>query len=94
VREALQTAGTHEDPKGATDVAREHDEYLHDAYWSRSNGSRASCTGVQSSGLFRTDKRRVSLVDVVSFTVMDAEGLTDVLGLDPDFTAEGFRLLP
>jgi hypothetical protein len=32
VREALQVAGTHEDPKGATDVAREHNEYLHDAY--------------------------------------------------------------
>ena len=32
--------------------------------------------------LFRTDKRRVSLVDVVSFVVMEAEGLTDVLGLD------------
>jgi uncharacterized protein len=44
--------------------------------------------------LVRTDKRKVSLVDVVSFVVMDAEGLTDVLGLDPDFTAEGFRLLP
>ena len=44
--------------------------------------------------LFRTDKRRVSLVDVVSFVVMDTEGLTDVMGLDPDFTAEGFRLLP
>ena len=44
--------------------------------------------------LFRTDKRKVSLVDVVSCVVMDAEGLTDVLGLDPDFAAEGFRLLP
>ena len=44
--------------------------------------------------LFRTDKRRVSLVDVVSFMVMDDEGLTDVLGLDPDFASEGFRLVP
>ena len=44
--------------------------------------------------LFRTDKRRVSLVDVVSFAVMETEGLTDVLGLDPDFVVEGFRLLP
>jgi len=44
--------------------------------------------------LFRTDKRKVSLVDVMSFIVMDAEGLGDVLGLDPDFAAEGFRLLP
>ena len=32
VREALQVAGTYEDPKGATDVAREHDQHLHDAY--------------------------------------------------------------
>jgi predicted nucleic acid-binding protein len=44
--------------------------------------------------LFQTDKRRVSLVDVVSFVVMEAEGLADVLGLDPGFAAEGFRLLP
>jgi predicted nucleic acid-binding protein len=44
--------------------------------------------------LFRTDKRKVSLVDVVSFVVMETEGLTDALGLDPDFTTEGFRLLP
>lgn len=44
--------------------------------------------------LFRTDRRRVSLVDVVSFVVMEAEGLTDVLGLDPDFADEGFRLIP
>jgi uncharacterized protein len=44
--------------------------------------------------LFRTDKRKVTLVNVVSFVVMDVEGLTDVMGLDPDFTAEGFRLLP
>jgi predicted nucleic acid-binding protein len=44
--------------------------------------------------LFRTDKRRVSLVDAMSFIVMDAEGLSDVLGLDPDFATEGFRLLP
>lgn len=32
VREALRVAGTYEDPKGATNVAREHDEHLHDAY--------------------------------------------------------------
>ena len=44
--------------------------------------------------LFRTDKRRVSLVDAVSFTVIDEEGGRDVLGLDPDFAAEGFRLVP
>ena len=44
--------------------------------------------------LFRIDKRKVSLVDAVSFVVMDTEGLTDVLGLDPDFAAEGFHILP
>lgn len=32
VREALQVAGTHQDPEGATDVAREHDRHLSDAY--------------------------------------------------------------
>jgi hypothetical protein len=29
----------------------------------------------------------------VSFGVMEAEGITGVLGVDDDFTAEGFRLL-
>ena len=44
--------------------------------------------------LFRTDKRRLSLVDVVSFVAMEEEGLNDALGLDSAFAAEGFRLLP
>ena len=44
--------------------------------------------------LFRIDKRRVSLVDAVSFTVMDVEGGEDVLGLDTDFATEGFRVVP
>ncbi len=44
--------------------------------------------------LFRLDRRRVSLVDAVSFEAMEAEGITDVLGLDQDFTTEGFHLLP
>lgn len=44
--------------------------------------------------LFRLDRRRVSLVDAVSFAVMEAGGLTEVLGLDADFTSEGFRLIP
>jgi predicted nucleic acid-binding protein len=44
--------------------------------------------------LFRIDKRRVSLVDAVSFTVMDVEGGEDVLGLDADFATEGFRVVP
>jgi predicted nucleic acid-binding protein len=44
--------------------------------------------------LFRMDRRQVSLVDAVSFTVMEAEGVTEVLGLDADFAREGFRLIP
>ena len=32
VREALQVIGTYGDPEGATDVAKEHDRYLTDAY--------------------------------------------------------------
>lgn len=44
--------------------------------------------------LFRLDRRRVSLVDAVSFETMDAEGITDVLGLDEDFSTAGFRLIP
>jgi predicted nucleic acid-binding protein len=44
--------------------------------------------------LMRIDKRRVSLVDAASFVLMEREGIADVLGLDADFTAEGFRLIP
>jgi uncharacterized protein len=44
--------------------------------------------------LFRIDKRRVSLVDAVSFVCMEAEGVSDALTLDADFEHEGFRLLP
>lgn len=44
--------------------------------------------------LFRLDRRHVSLVDAVSFEAMDSEGISDVLGLDTDFTTEGFRLVP
>jgi hypothetical protein len=32
VREALQVVGTYTDPSGANDVAKEHDQYLADAY--------------------------------------------------------------
>ena len=32
VREAVQVAGTYQDPEGATDVAREHDQHLYDAF--------------------------------------------------------------
>jgi predicted nucleic acid-binding protein len=36
----------------------------------------------------------VSLVDAVSFAVMEAEAVTEVLGLDEDFESQGFRLVP
>jgi hypothetical protein len=32
VREAMSAIGAYRDPTGATDVAREHDQYLTDAY--------------------------------------------------------------
>ena len=44
--------------------------------------------------LLRLDRRRVSLVDAVSFETMEAEGISDALSLDSDFAAEGFRLVP
>jgi predicted nucleic acid-binding protein len=44
--------------------------------------------------LFRTDQRRVSLVDAVSFVCMEIEDVHDVLSLDSDFAAAGFRLIP
>lgn len=40
------------------------------------------------------NRRQVSLVDAVSFTAMDAEGISEALGLDIDFVSEGFRLIP
>jgi predicted nucleic acid-binding protein len=45
-------------------------------------------------GLFRRDRRSVSLVDCASFHLMDMEGIRDALSLDSDFSREGFRLLP
>ncbi len=44
--------------------------------------------------LFRVDRRGLSLVDCSSFTLMDAEGIREVLALDSDFRREGYRLLP
>jgi predicted nucleic acid-binding protein len=53
----------------------------------------ASLHGAAMHRLFRTDRRRLSLVDAVSFEVMDSEGITDVLGLDSDFEVAGFHLV-
>jgi predicted nucleic acid-binding protein len=44
--------------------------------------------------LKRTNRRDVSLVDCASFVVMDAEGIAEALALDPDFAAQGYRVLP
>lgn len=44
--------------------------------------------------LSRTDRRALSLVDCVSFVVMDVEGIRDALALDADFEREGYRLIP
>jgi predicted nucleic acid-binding protein len=44
--------------------------------------------------LFREDRRRLSLVDCVSFETMRAHGLRDALALDRQFAEAGFRLLP
>ncbi len=41
--------------------------------------------------LGREEKRRVSLVDEVSFVVMSRRGIRLVLAFDPHFAAEGFR---
>jgi predicted nucleic acid-binding protein len=44
--------------------------------------------------LTRIDRRHLSLVDCVSFVVMDTEGIREVLGLDGHFRDEGYRLIP
>lgn len=44
--------------------------------------------------LVRADRRGLSLVDCMSFEVMEQEGITDALALDADFADAGFRLLP
>jgi len=44
--------------------------------------------------LLRTDKRKLSLVDCCSFSVMDMEGISEALSLDSDFEREGYRLQP
>lgn len=41
-----------------------------------------------------TDKRRVSLVDCISFEFMDREGIREALALDQHFSEEGFKVLP
>ncbi|MGH9173336.1 MAG: type II toxin-antitoxin system VapC family toxin [Vicinamibacterales bacterium] len=43
--------------------------------------------------LHRSRKRRVSLVDHISFLVMKRRQVTTAFAFDPDFTAAGFRVL-
>ena len=40
------------------------------------------------------NRRRLSLVDCVSFEFMRQQGINDVLGLDRHFEEAGYRLLP
>ena len=40
------------------------------------------------------NRRRLSLVDCVSFEFMRRQGISDVLGLDRHFEEAGYRLLP
>ncbi len=44
--------------------------------------------------LLREDRRRLSLVDCVSFEFMRGRGLRDALTLDDHFGEAGFRMLP
>jgi uncharacterized protein len=44
--------------------------------------------------LLREERRRLSLVDCVSFEFMRARGLRDALTLDDHFGGAGFRMLP
>lgn len=44
--------------------------------------------------LWREDRRRVSLVDCVSFEFMRTEGIGLALAVDPDFAAAGFDVVP
>lgn len=44
--------------------------------------------------LFRADRRHLSLVDCVSFEVMEREGIREAFALDRHFEEEGFKLLP
>ena len=44
--------------------------------------------------LSRENRRRLSLVDCVSFEFMRQQGISDVLGLDRHFEEAGYRLLP
>lgn len=46
------------------------------------------------AALLATPRRRLSLVDRVSFEVMRDRGITEAFAFDPDFAREGFTMLP
>lgn len=46
------------------------------------------------AALLAAPRRRVSLVDRVSFEVMRDLGITEAFAFDPDFAAEGFATIP
>ncbi len=46
------------------------------------------------AALLAAPRRRVSLVDRVSFEVMRDRGITEAFAFDPDFAEEGFATIP
>lgn len=48
--------------------------------------------GVQA--MLAADRRRLSLVDCVSFVVMRSRGIDTAFAFDRDFAAQGFRTVP
>jgi predicted nucleic acid-binding protein len=44
--------------------------------------------------MLRENRRRLSLIDCVSFEFMHERGLREALALDDDFVEAGFRVLP
>jgi predicted nucleic acid-binding protein len=50
--------------------------------------------GSATTALLAANRRRVSLVDWTSFEVMRSEHLTEAFAFDPDFTDQGFRVVP
>lgn len=46
------------------------------------------------AALLAAPRRRLSLVDRVSFEVMRDRGITEAFAFDPDFAQEGFTTLP
>jgi predicted nucleic acid-binding protein len=54
----------------------------------------ADLHGRAATALIAAGRRRVSLVDWVSFEMMREERIAEAFALDDDFTEQGFRLRP